>query len=185
MSELNFNFTEVEDFKGRIEPGVEECEITGIKEGESNSGSKYIEMGFITLDKNRTHNERFYVSSEKAVKMTMLRFKHLIKVLKGEEYANKSYNLDQLNSILTGLKGRFLFFGEEYLSGNENGEKEIRVRTNLAFLNFVEPLTIPAEKSKLHYDPTNKNHLKRLPVEVASLVKKKSEETPKIDDEIF
>jgi hypothetical protein len=158
---LNFNFDQVEDFKGRIEPGVEECVITGITQNENANGKPYIEMGFVTLDKQREHKEKFYISSEKAQKMTLLRFKHIIKVLLGPEKAENKYSLEQLNKLFTGLKGRFLFVGEEYIY-----DGEIRIRTNLAFFNFVEPLTIPKEKSKLKYDPLNKNHMKKLPKDV-------------------
>jgi len=186
MSTLNFNFNDVEDFKGRIEPGVEECQITGVTSGESQNGKPYIEIGFLTVDGLREHKEKFFVSSEKGTRMTLLRLKHMIKVLVGEEQSKKSYNIDQLNTLFTGVKGRFLFFGEEYEYDNE-----IRVRTNLAFLNFVEPLKIPKEESKLRYDPNNKNHMKHLPSDLKQKINNKKEDDTKgtgvsdVDEELF
>ena len=181
MSTINFDFNDVEDFKGRIEPGVEECQITGVAEGESQNGKPYIEVGFLTVDGLREHKEKFYVSSEKGTRMTLLRLKHMIKTLIGDAKAQQSYNIDQLNALFTGIKGRFLFFGEEY-----EYDGEIRVRTNLAFLNFVEPLSITVDKSKLRYDPNNKNHLKKLPVDLMTKEDDpKGTELPDKIEEIF
>ena len=157
MSKNSFDFNNVESIKGRVQPGVEELEITGVI-GDTNDNDKYyLEVSTISLDRQNEHNERFYFSTEKGSQISKQRLKSLLITILGNEKANGNFSEEQLNAALTGKKFRGLLTGEEY---EYNGET--RMRTQFAFNNFSESLDVSKEKSKLKFDPVR--HVKRLPV---------------------
>ncbi len=142
-----FGFKGVDEIMGRIEPGIEEAQITGVTDGTNDNGKYYLSIKFVSIDGSKEHEERFYFTTEKGERISLQRLKSLIRELIGKDKAEGEYTLEQLNTILTGKKGRWKFTGEEY---EYNGD--IRMRTQLAFSNFVEPLTVPKEESKLKFD---------------------------------
>lgn len=161
MSEITFGFADVEEIKGRIDPGVEECTILGVAHETSENGKAYVKVSIVSNDANREHTERLYVTTEKGTAMTLKRLKSLIRDCVGEDKSNGSYNIEQLNKMLAGKQVRLKFVGEEYLNNND----EVSVRVNLAFSGFSEPISVPAASTKLKYNPSNKYDYKKLPIE--------------------
>lgn len=151
-----FGFKGVEEIMGRIQPGIEEAQITGVTDGTNDNGKYYLSIKFVTLDNNREHEERFYFTTEKGERISLQRIKSLIRELVGADKADGEYTLEQLNAMLTGKKGRFKFVGEEY-----EYDGDVRMRTQLAFSSFVESLKISKEDSKLKFD--NTRDIKTLP----------------------
>ena len=142
-----FGFKGVEEIMGRIQPGIEEAQVTGVTDGTNDNDKYFLAIKFVSLDGAKEHEERFYFTSEKGERISLQRLKSMLRELIGKDKAEGEYSLDQLNAMLTGKKARWKFVGEEY---EYNGE--IRMRTQLAFSNFVEPLTVPKEESKLKFD---------------------------------
>lgn len=152
-----FGFKGVEDVMGRIEPGIDDVEITGVEDGTNDNGKYYLSIKLVSLDHKREHDERFYFTTEKGQKISLQRLKSLIKELLGEEKAEGEYNVEQLNALLTGQKFRGKFVGEEY-----EYDDQVRIRTSFAFLGFAEKLDVPAAESKLTFNPSK--DIKRMPV---------------------
>jgi hypothetical protein len=147
-----FGFSEVDLVKGRIEPSIEEVQITGVLWDTNPNGKDFLAVNFVTLDNNREHEERFFFSTEKGEKISLQRIKSLIKVIAGEEASKKEYDVDQLNALLTGKKIRAKFTGSEYTKTDDNGDEDLRVGTSLAFAGFAESLEILKEDSKLSFN---------------------------------
>ena len=186
MDEIKFGFGDVEDLKGYIEPGIEEVVIAGVEYKKNDNNKPYIGVKLITTDGSREHTERFFVSTEKGTKTSLKRIKSLLKEILGEQKANQDYTVEELNKMLVGKKGRMKFIGEEY---EYNGE--VRVRTSLAFMGFVESLDIKKEESRLTYNPNNSRDYIKLPAKPASVVESKKDGDSggtaeyKVSDELF
>jgi hypothetical protein len=158
-----FGFSDVDLVKGRIEPSIEEVQITGVLWDTNPNGKDFLAIALVTLDNNREHEERFFFSTEKGEKISLQRIKSLIKAVCGDEASKKEYDVDQLNALLTGKKFRAKFTGSEYAKVDDaTGESEIRIGTSLGFAGFAESLEIIKEDSKLTFNPTK--DIKRLPV---------------------
>jgi len=151
-----FGFSDVEEVKSRIEPGVEEVEFTGVEWGENDNGKAFMSIGMVSLSGNHEHSERLYFSTKKGEKISLQRIKTILMTILGEEKANKEYDVEGLNKILTGKQARIKFIGEEY-----EGENGIKVKTQFAFANFIENIDVSAENSKLHFDSSR--NIKLLP----------------------
>lgn len=153
------SFKGVEELMGRIEPGIDEVEITGVEDGENDNGKYYLSIKLVSLDKKREHDEKFYFTTEKGQKISLSRLRSLIKELLGEAAVadDKEYSVEQLNKLLTGQKFRGKFVGEEY-----EYDDQVRIRTSFAFSGFAENMSVPAEESKLSFNP-NKD-IKRLAI---------------------
>ena len=151
-----FGFKGVEEIMGRIQPGIEEAQITGVVDGTNDNGKYYLSLKFVTLDGAREHEERFYFTTDKGERISLQRLKSILREVAGKEKADGEYTVEQLNAMLTGKKARWKFTGEEY---EYNGD--IRLRTQLAFSDFIESLNVKSEDSKLKFDE-NKD-IKRMP----------------------
>lgn len=160
-----FGFDNVEEVKGRIQPSIEEVEITGVVWETNDNGKDYVGVGMVSLDGTGEHEERFFFTTPKGEKISLQRLKSMVKVLLGEDKSKEVLSIDQLNAQLTGKKGRAKFVGEEYDSGDG-----IRLRTQLAYSNFIESLDISSEDSKLKFDPDR--DIKKLPVAPSKKQKK-------------
>lgn len=152
-----FGFKDVEEVKSRIEPSVEKVQITGVIDDTNDNDKYYLAIAMVSLDGSREHTERFYFSTPKGEKISLQRIKSLLKELLGDEKSEGEYNVDELNAILTGQKGRFKFVGEEY---TYNGD--IRLRTQFAYSGFCENLSVKDEDSRLKFNEAK--DIKRLPV---------------------
>lgn len=152
-----FGFKGVEEVKSRVQPGIDKLMITGVTDDTNDNDKYFLAIGMVSLDGNREHTERFYFTTERGEKISLQRIKSLLKELIGDEKAEGEYNVEQLNALLTGIKGRYKFVGEEY---EYNGD--LRLRTQLQYSGFVEKITISDEDSKLKFDE-NKD-IKRLPI---------------------
>lgn len=169
-----FGFKGVEEVKSRIEAGIEKCQIVGVEDGTNDNNKYFLALGLLTTDGMREHTERFYFSTEKGEKISLQRIKSLIKELVGDDKSEGEYNVQELNAMLTGVKGRFKFVGEEY---EYNGD--IRMRTQLSYSGFCEKASVSDEDSKLKFN--EKKDVKYLPV--APSVKEKA--ASKLDDKIL
>lgn len=152
-----FELKGIEEVKSRIEPSIVNAQITGVADETSAKGKYFLAVSMITLDGNREHKERFYFTTPRGEEISLQRIKTLLKGLLGEDKAEGNYNVEQLNTMLTGQKGRFKFVGEEYLY---NGE--IRLRTQLDYANFCENLSIIDSDSQLKFNEAK--DIKRLPI---------------------
>ena len=151
-----FEFKNVKEVMGRIQPGIDEAVITGVTDDKNDNGKYYLSIKMVSLDGKREHEERFYFSTEKGERISLQRLKSLIREMVGKEKAEDDYTLEQLNAMLTGKEGRWLFVGEEY-----EWEGDVRLRTSLAFSNFVEKITVKAADSKLKFDEIK--NIKKIP----------------------
>ena len=174
MEKMKFGFSDVEEVKGRVEPGIEDVQITGVKSDTNDNGKDFLGVDMVSLDGNREHTERFYFTTEKGIKISLQRIKSLLKTVVGEEKAGNEYSEDQLNALLTGTKVRLKFVGEEYT----NNEGDLRMRTQLGFSAFSESIKVTKENSKLKFTGRD---IKRLPVAPSAKVSSVDSST----DELF
>jgi len=169
-----FGFGDVEDIKGRIEPGIEEVEFTGVIDGKNDNDKDFLSFGTISLDGNREHTERFYFTTEKGEKISLQRIRSIIKELLGEEKAKGNYTVAELNAMLTGKKARIKFVGDEYEYNNE-----LRVKTQFGFSGFIEKLE--TNPSKLTFNP--QKDIKRLSIAPSNRAQPSSANN--VTDELF
>lgn len=145
---------------GRILPGIHEVEITDISLEENKNDKPYIGMKISSSAGNAEHEERFFVSSDKAIEWTGKRLISLIETINGEvkNEGDISLDIDSLKKALVGKSVRLAFDGEEYeYDGN------VYVRTVLRFMNFSENIEIPKEESALYFNEDR--NIKRLETE--------------------
>jgi hypothetical protein len=172
------NFQGVEELKSYVTPGIHEATIVSIVTDTQNE-KDFIGLNLKAKNGSFDHTERFYTSSEKGMNVTVQRIRHMIKNLFNEEVANKVYSIEELNKLLAGVTGRWKFTGEEYQSTKDPGKTGIKVQ--LAYSNFVEPISVKSYETKLSFDPSR--DIKRLPDH--PMKDDKQESSIKVDEKLF
>ena len=102
-------FSEVEEIKGRFEPGISKCKIEKVYWDTNDNGKEYLGLDLVGISDNRQHTEKFFFSTPKGEQVSLQRIKSLISSLLGEDKANEDYSVEELHSLLKGKKGRWKF----------------------------------------------------------------------------
>lgn len=158
MSETTFNFNEVKTSTSKpvIRPGVNEAIKIGTLTDELTvNGKKVIRVPFsnsegaeLNIDMSMEGNAPTY---------TLRKLKHMMTKIASEEVVNAATTLGDINKILSGQILRMKFTGEEFVKDGKT-----YVRTTLGLPDFAEPTSVPANQSKLTYNPDNQYDLKRV-----------------------
>jgi hypothetical protein len=171
MSKLSFNLKDVvpqDDtfYKARIEPGVHEVVITDVIEGTNDNGNDYIDVVMDNLEGTRTHTERMYCTTEKAIEWTSRRLKEIFVTIYGPGKEPASLVVDQLKKAFVGKKLRCMFLGREIENKKKGGTLWV---AELRLSNFCEPLSVPADQTRFVFDKTK--HMKTMETILVAPVK--------------
>jgi hypothetical protein len=153
-----------------IYPGIKNHIIIGdVSQGASKSGTPFIEIEMYTKEGGKDSSKKFqFYTSEKAMKMSLEKIKHIATKVVTEEELNAATDIESLKDLLRGKALRMKFSGQEYV--NKNGEVKENALIGLA--PFAEAIEEGAEHppvadgdTKLKYDKDNEYDFKKLEVE--------------------
>lgn len=151
MDNIKLDFTGIVDDsderKNRIRPGIHICKVVDVGHGTNQNGKQYISVKLENTDGTREHVEMFFLTTEKAIEWTKKRLVHLIDNVTGTKKELTEIDLIAIAKLLKGKTARFLFVGEEY-----EYEGNVRIKTMLNFLPFVENISVDETKSKFEFD---------------------------------
>ena len=165
-----------------LSPGIHTAKITGVAFYESNGGTPGFKISFegkpiMALENKGQTADTTYLVSTKAWPFTKDRLCIMadkvgvrekldaIEASGAEDYAKA------INNIFTGITARFKFSGQEIVGkpADDGTMKKNWFKAELSAFGFVEPLTVPADKSELKFDETDKYDMKRLaPMDVVA-----------------
>lgn len=159
MADL-FNFEQVEEGKvgggnaqKYIYPGIRhKVVVKNLKEDKTPNGTPFIELELYTKEGGPENSTKFPLyTSEKALKYTMERLKHIATAIVKEEDVNKAKNVEDLRDLIKGGVLRMKFHGEEYI--NKNGEVKEKATIPVTY-PFAEAIEDGAEKPAIADEDT-------------------------------
>jgi hypothetical protein len=175
MADL-FNFEEVSGEREQgtgggtqkyIYPGIKHhVIIKNVKTGKSANETPFIEIEMYTKEGGPDTSRSFkFYTSEKAVKMSMEKIKHIATKVATADEVNAAKDLEALRDLLKGKALRMKFVGREY----RNSNNELKEAAEIGLAPFAEAIEegaehapVADEDTQLTFDKDNEYDMVRL-----------------------